>query len=177
MAKPLDPDKRAAILNDIRAGHKGARAISRDHGVSVSTVSKIAREEGCSEAFERSRTENATIARRTDAAALRAQLSERFLHESNALLDELHRDHTAFNFGGKDNTYAEHTLDAPPPAEKRNLIIAAATALDKHLAVERHDGKGDGDAVRNRSLLIDLGAALGAAAEQLATEHDTPTET
>jgi transposase-like protein len=174
MPKRIPDHVRAAILEDIHAGHKSARAIARDHGVSIGTVSNIAKETDSADAFERSRTENATIARRADCAALRAATSQRFLDEANHLLDELHRPHIAFNFGGKDNTYAEHELRAPPPAEKRNLIVAAATAFDKHLAAERHDGKGDGDAVRARSLLSELGHALGMAAEQLGSEHDTP---
>lgn len=44
MPKPLAHEQRTAIADDIRAG-MGCNAIARKHGVSPSTVSKIARSE------------------------------------------------------------------------------------------------------------------------------------
>jgi transposase-like protein len=174
MPKPIPDDVRAAILEDIRAGEMGCRAIARDHDVDPATVSKIAKDAGIADAFQRGQTENATIARQADNAALRASTSRRFLDEANKLLDDLHQPCTVFNFGGKDNTYEEHELPEPPSAEKRNLIVAAATAFDKHLAADRHDGNTGGDVTAARSLLGDLGRALGIAAEQLGREYETP---
>ncbi|MET7333289.1 winged helix-turn-helix domain-containing protein [Nonomuraea sp. NPDC005650] len=147
MPRPTISDqKRAEILDDIRAGEKSARQIARDHGVAQSTVSKLAKDAGIANAFDRSKTKNATEAARADNAALRASTSRRFLEECNRFLDDLHRPHTAWNFGGKDNTYNEKTFDEPPTGDKRNLIVAAATAIDKHLAVERHDNSGESQA-------------------------------
>ena len=45
MPAPLSPTRRAAIVDDIRAGH-GCNATARKHHVSPSTVSGIARHEG-----------------------------------------------------------------------------------------------------------------------------------
>lgn len=143
MPPPLDPAKRQAILNDIKAGHSRNR-IARDHGVSGSTVSKLANTEGLS--FDRSQTKNATEAKKADNAALRAATSRRLLEKANEFLDQMDRPHLAFNFGGKDNTYAEKLLDRPPVGDLRNLMTAAAIAIDKHLAVEKHDNSGESHA-------------------------------
>lgn len=136
MPAPLAPEVRAAILRDLRTG-KTRNRIARDRGVSPSTVTKIAGEEGIS--FDRSLTKSATEAAAADARAIRAATSRRFLDEANRLLDQMHQPHTAFNFGGKDNTYSEHGFPEPPVDAKRTLITAAAIAYDKHLAQERHD--------------------------------------
>ena len=136
MPAPLAPGKRAAILEDIRAG-KTRNVTARAHEVSASTVTKIAAEEGIS--FDRSLTKSATEAAVADMRAIRAATSRRFLAEANLLLDELHKPHMAYSFGGKDNTYEEHEFPEPPVDAKRTLITAAAIAYDKHMAQERHD--------------------------------------
>jgi transposase-like protein len=142
---PLDPVLRAAIAEAIKAGGK-RNEIAREHSVSPSTVSKIARDDGLTGAFDRSQTKNATEAARVDNAALRASTSRRFLEEANRFLDDLHKPHTAYNFGGKDNTFNSKEFPEPPVTDKRNLITAAAVAIDKHLAVEKHDNSGEAHA-------------------------------
>lgn len=139
MPPRLPDDQREAILADIRAGGKSRNQVARDHGVSVGTVSNIAKQAGLTDAFDRSQTKNATEAAVADNKALRASTSRRFLEEANRLLDELHTPHMVFNIGGKDNVYTEHLLPEPPTVDKRNLIVSAATAFDKHMAAERHD--------------------------------------
>jgi transposase-like protein len=136
MPAPLAPDKRAAILASLRAGTSRNRA-AREHGVSFASVSKIAAAEGIS--FDRSQTKSATEAAVADLRAIRVATSRRFLAEANLLLDQMHQPHTAYNFGGKDNTYEEHEFPEPPVDAKRTLITSAAIAYDKHLAQERHD--------------------------------------
>jgi transposase-like protein len=136
MPPRMAPGLRAAILEDLRGG-KTRNRIARDRGVSPSSVSKIAGEEGIS--FDRAQTKSATEAATADARAVRAVTSRRFLDEANRLLDQMHQPHVAYNFGGKDNTYEEHEFPEPPVDAKRTLITAAAIAYDKHLAQERHD--------------------------------------
>jgi transposase-like protein len=140
---PLPDDKRAAILDDIKAG-KSRNEIAREHGVGAGTVTKIAQQNDL--AFDRSKTKNATEAARVDNAALRASTSRRFLEKANHLLDQMEQPHVAFNFGGKDNTYNEKRLDKPPVSDLRNLMTAAAVAVDKHLVIEKHDHSGDSQA-------------------------------
>ncbi|MER7206355.1 hypothetical protein ABT340_04750 [Streptosporangium sp. NPDC000239] len=145
MPRAIPDDVRDAILDSIRAGGK-RNAIARQHGVSVGTVTNIAQRAGLTGAFDRSATKNATEAKKADNAALRASTSRRFLEEANRFLDDLHRPALIWNFGGKDNTFNSKELPEPPTADKRNLIVSAATAIDKHLAVEKHDNSGESHA-------------------------------
>lgn len=75
MPAPLAPGKRAAILEDIRAGHP-RNQIARDHGVSGSTVTKLAKTLS-DEPFDRSQTKKATEAAQVDHAAVLAKLAAR----------------------------------------------------------------------------------------------------
>ncbi|MEU3162914.1 hypothetical protein [Streptosporangium sp. NPDC006930] len=136
MPAPLSDEKRAAILDAIKAGGK-RNEIARAHGVGAGTVTKIAQEAGI--AFDRSVTKNATEAKKADNAALRASTSRRLLVKANEFLDQMDAEHVAFNFGGKDNTYNEKRLPRPPVSDLRNLMTAAAVAIDKHLVIEKHD--------------------------------------
>lgn len=170
MPAPLDPAKREAILEDIRAGQKSARQIGRDHEVATSTVSRLAKATSTGDGWQRSQTKNATKAKQVDNAALRAVTSRRFLEECNRFLDDLHKPHVAWNFGGKDNTFNSKKFPEPPTGDKRNLIVSAATALDKHLAVEKHDG--DNNVPAARSMLGSLAAGLQLAYDQLPPPAD-----
>lgn len=173
MPPPLDPAKRAAILEAIRAGGKSQRQIAADHDVSTTAVRKIANQAGITDAWSREQTKNATEARLADNKALRAEVSRRFLEKSRELLDQMDQPHLVFNFGGKDNDYNERVLDRPPTGDLRNLMISAATALDKHLVAERHDA--DTGAAGARSVLGQLAAGLQLAAEQIdGTPPDDP---
>jgi hypothetical protein len=158
--RPIPEDKRQAILADIRAG-KARNTIAREHRVGAGTVTKIAQDAGLQ--FDRSAVKRATEARIADQRAQRATTSQRFLDETNRLLDEVHEPHMVFNIGGRDNVYTEHLLDEPPTADKRNLIVAAATAFDKHLKADLHDS--ETGAAGARSVLGQLAGGLQMAAE------------
>lgn len=145
MPAPIPATKRAAILAEVRAGAKGRNQIARDHGVSVGSVTKIAKDADLPEAFDRSLTKNATKAAVADNRAIRAATARRLLLKANDLLDQMDQPYTVFNIGGKDNTYAEHKMNRPPTADLRNLMVTAATALDKHLALDRHDTSDPGE--------------------------------
>jgi hypothetical protein len=137
--KPLDASKRDAILKDIRAGVKARNQIARDHGVSPSTVTKIAKDFAITDAFDRSNLKDALQAKAIDDKAYRRATSRRFLEKCNQMLDQMDQPHLVFAFGGRDNTYAEHVLDRAPTGDLRNLMVTAATAFDKHLAADKHD--------------------------------------
>ncbi|WP_052720211.1 hypothetical protein [Actinoplanes rectilineatus] len=139
MPPRIPDDVRAAILDDIRSGVLGNRKIATKHGVSSGTVTNIARQAGVSDAFERTHTKKATEAAALDNKALRVKTARRFLNKANELLDQMDQPHLVFNFGGKDNTYEEHLLQRPPTGDLKNLLVSAATAIDKHLVLERHD--------------------------------------
>lgn len=169
MPPRLSDTKRAAILADIRAG-KPRNQIARDHKVSPSTVTGIANKGVGATAFDRSLTKNATEAAVADNRARRAETSRRFLDKANEFLDQMDQPYTVFAFGGKDNSYNEHTLDRPPIPELRNLMVASATAFDKHLLADRHDS---GERVESaKSLIGAIAAGLNAAYDQLDTPSD-----
>jgi hypothetical protein len=140
----IPDDKRAAILADIKAGAKGRNQIARDHGVSVSTITKIAQDSGSTTAFDRSDLKKATEAAVIDSKALRVATARRFLDKANGLLDQMDQPHIVFNIGDKDNTYTEQLMQRPPTGDLRNLMVSAATAIDKHLVLERHDATDPG---------------------------------
>lgn len=139
MAAPLTPEQRDNILTDILTGDLSRNEIARKHHVSAGSVTNIAKAAGHSDAFDRSRTKNATEAARDDNKARRTALSKRLLDRAQEALEQMDRPHLTFKIGGKDNIYTEHMLDNPPTGDMRNLMIIAATAIDKHLVIERHD--------------------------------------
>lgn len=146
MPKPLNPEKRAAIADTIRetAGTRSTGSIAKEHGVSRTTVHRIAKEAGLEDAWERSQTEKATRARVVDLAAGRAALQERWLLKANEALDRSEAPCVVYSFGGQFNEYAEHTLDKPPAGEYRSFVTAAAVATDKLVALAKFDAGDDG---------------------------------
>lgn len=143
MPARLPDDKRAAILADIDAGLR-CREIARKHGVACSTVSKLARENGDSNSFDRTRVKIATEAARVDAAARRSAIATRLLDVAERLLDQTTQPHLVHYFGGRDNTYAEHLLDQPTTGDIRNLLVSAGIALDKHRVLADMDRDPEG---------------------------------
>lgn len=163
MPPRLPDDKRAAILADIRSGKLGNREIARLHGVSSGTVTNIARQGGVDDAFERSQTKKATEATVADSRALRASTARRLIVKANDLLDQMDQPHIVFNIGGKDNIYTEQLMERPPTGDLRNLMVTAATAIDKHIVLERHDATDPGA----------MGSLLGTLLDGLQAKHGT----
>lgn len=134
MPKPLDPEKREAIEQAIRAGgHRNA--IARDHGVSGSTVTKIAKDLETrgdltdAPPFDRSQTSIATESRQVDLAARRAELSELLLNDAFWLRQMAHEGEFPIVVGGVKNP---RVIMVPPnPNDLRNLFQALAVAVDK----------------------------------------------
>lgn len=140
----ISDEQKDRIIHDLlgtRNKPEGAfRQIAARHGVSDWSVRKIAKEIGLNtEISSRERTRNATRALVADGAARRQALAERLLDEAQKALDSMHRPCVAYNFGGKDNTFNEHEIREPSFADKRNLMIIAATALDKHKMLDQYD--------------------------------------
>lgn len=163
MPPRIPDDKRAAILADIKAGSLGNRRIADKHEVAPSTVSRLAAEAGIVGAFERSQTKNATEAVIADSRALRAATARRLIVKANDLLDQMDQPHIVFNIGGKDNIYTEQLMQRPPTGDLRNLMVTAATAIDKHIVLERHDATDPGV----------MGSLLGTLLEGLQAKHGT----
>lgn len=135
-------------------------AISKDIGRGKTTVSKYAAQLGLR--FNAERTAPATANRVASNQKRRAELESRLLDEAGSLLDQLHRPHLAYNFGGKDNTYEERELPEPDVKSKKDLIQAASTAVTSALKLADADRASSG-AEAGKSMVGALFAALAVA--------------
>ncbi len=162
MPKRLEPSERQAILDDIQAGKLARNAIARKHGRSVSTITGIAQSSGATNAFDRSQTEKGTQARSADMAELRSLTKAKLLRKANDLIDQMDDAHLVFAFGGKENDYNEHILERAPTGDLRNLMTSAAIALDKHMALDKHDSDDHGGAAVDSWLRHVLGSDVTA---------------
>lgn len=158
MPRRLDDTKRAAILTDIKTGAKPRNQIARDHGVSPSTVTGIARDAGLDTAFDRSAVESATRAKVADNAARRAQIV-------SDLLDDVQRFRkrawSAYPVvaSGPDGPEVIN-LPKPPLRDAQAAYTSIGICMDKSMAVEKHDKPGEDS---TSGMLVDLAEKLGAA--------------
>lgn len=117
--------------------------IMRRTGRSGRTVSRIADEHGLS--FERGEmVRAATEAKKIDAKAKRAALADKLLDDAERLRLQLWLPAHVYNFGGKENTYEEATIDRPTFADQRNIIQAISVAANASLKLDEYD-RADGD--------------------------------
>lgn len=159
MAKKVSDTEREAILDDIRAGELSRNAIARKYERSVGTITNIAATAGLSEtAFDRSASKAATRARIADSAARRAEIAV-------GLLDDV-----AF-FRAKFRQEWSKTVVVPGVGAQRveadsaeiatglqRLMTSVGIAVDKHMALEKHDS---GDAGTDEAKGLILGMADG----------------
>lgn len=165
MPRPLDPEVRTAILADIKAGGKSCRGIARDHGVSDATVRKIAKDNQVVNAFSRAQTENATRARVADMAAQRAEKSALLLADVDRLRERAWSPYQVVVNTSEGPEIV--TLKLPPLRDTQAAYTSIGIAIDKHLAIERHDsGTGAEQAASLLGTLLDnLQARHGTAPE------------
>lgn len=168
MPAPLNPAKREAIITDIKAG-KPRNQIARDHSVSGSTVTKIAKAEQI--AFDRAQTENATRARKFDAAAARAQLVQDLYGDAQRFRKRGWDPYTQIISGPAGSELV--TTKMPPLRDQQAAYTAVAICLDKAVKLEQVDSQ-DG-AAEAKSLLGAIGAALHVAAAGLPADGDAGT--
>lgn len=124
MPPRLPDDKRAAILDDIRTGTKSRGQIARDHNVSTTTVSNLAKDDGIEEPFSREQTEKATAAAVADSASERASIALDTLKGARAALKQM--------------------LTALPDASARDAAVAFGIMIDKHRVLDRYDADTQG---------------------------------
>jgi hypothetical protein len=148
----LPEQKRKNIAKDIQQG-MSCNGAAKKHSVSPGTVQNIAREIGHS--FERTATENATRAKMADMKAMRAELAEMMLEAARDALHELKDEYVVHHFT-KEGDFVKAKLDKPPASDKRNLMVVAATAIDKTIVIDRHDN-GDDSADQAKAMLGKLG--------------------
>ncbi|MGW2130445.1 helix-turn-helix domain-containing protein [Streptomyces coelicoflavus] len=166
VARPLTAKDRAAVKR-LHGKGMSRNDIAREIKRSPSTVSKLARELGLS--FERGHeVEAATVARKADLSARRAEMAERLHDAAERELGKMTEQTLYWEWGGKDHTYAQKLADEPIPADRRAIMSIVATALDRSLKlVPPKDDAG----AESRSVIGDLIAGLTA---DYAARHGGP---
>jgi len=133
----ISAEQREQVLNLHTIGVP-RNEIARRVGISAGSVTNICRDAGLS--FDRSATKQATAARSVDLAAGRIRLAEKMLAASESMLDAIDEPYLVYSFGGRDNTFAQHTLRSAPVEVRRNVITTAGITFDKLTRiVERSD--------------------------------------
>lgn len=155
--RPVEADVRARAIELIGSGLP-RNAIARELEIAPSSVSKIATEEGLT--FDRAnQTASATAARQHDMKVRRLELIDELMSKAADHLVAIDQPFLAFNFGGKENTYEEHTLDRAPTGDLLNLHRAASLALkDARELIRDDDDQGVAEA---ESMLMNLILELG----------------
>ena len=136
MPPPLPEDVRAAVEAAVRAGGK-RNEVAREHGVSPSTVTKIAKDAGITGAFDRSQTKRATASRTADLAEQRSRLSTTSLDLAEHMLRRARASYTYY-VATKDDVVPV-TLTEPPLSDVRQAATAFGILVDKSAVLERHD--------------------------------------
>ncbi|MDX3183498.1 hypothetical protein PV334_19830 [Streptomyces sp. ME02-7008A-1] len=150
-------------LRELHAEGKGRNVIAREMGIATGCVSRTAEHLGLT--FDRSAIQAATAARIADLAERRSVLAIQFTDVAEDSLDRIYRPTTVYAFGGKDNTYEEHTFDEAPAAERRALVAAAGTAADRSLKLAPAEVSSNLDGAK--SMLGNLGNLLSAYSQEM----------
>jgi hypothetical protein len=155
-ARPLS-DQELDRITQLHADGVSCTQIAKDLGRAKSTISAACERMGL--VFDSTRTAAATDHQVQNHRQKRAALESRLLDEAGLLLDQLHQPHLVYNFGGKDNDYAERVHDEPDVQAKRTLVQAATTAITSAVKLSEVDKAGNG-AEAGRSMVGALFAAL-----------------
>lgn len=139
MASKLSDLERAAIAEAIRAG-KPRNEIAREFERSGYTITMVAREFNL--AFNRLEMHHATDAIVAEAASRRALLAQKLLDDIDWLRSRLRQPHKVIGFTGGEA--CEVVVPEAPAGDVRNYFSAIGIALDRHLALDRHDRTDEG---------------------------------
>jgi hypothetical protein len=150
---PIPDDTRAAILEDITASEKSRAQISRDHAVSTTSVSKIAKDAGIVSPFSREKTKKATEASIVDHKARLSKAARRSLGVFETII----------------GSYEKMTSAQWDKVHPRDRGIIAGIMADKARELEPPDDNG---AAAGRSMLGALAAGLQLAYDQLPPDDD-----
>lgn len=156
MAAPLPDDTRQAIADAITAGGT-CRGVARQFDVSPSTVRKVAAAYGITGAFSREQTEAATQAKVADLAARRAVLAAGLLDDADHIRRRARAEYRT-QIATRDEVH-EIVLPEPPLGEVRHAFSAIGIAIDKHIALIKHDTTESGTSAIDQWLTHMLGAA------------------
>lgn len=133
---PYKPEEDALLRQLIPQGvsqSEIARQLDRTRGSVANRAAKLGIKS------DRMQTVAATQAKVIDAKARRAALELTLLEDAEKLRSQIWQQHTYFDWGGKDHSFDQHTVDEPTPADKQRLMQAATLAVDRSLRIAAHD--------------------------------------
>ncbi|TFC92053.1 MULTISPECIES: hypothetical protein [Cryobacterium] len=162
-------DQTRALARSLFVSGLSRNEIARQLDLDPATITRWAKAAGLE--FDRSATEAAVKAHTIDLAAARIRLAEKMLSASETMLDQIDDEYLVYNFGGKDNTYEEHTLTSAPVEVKRSIVVTAGITFDKLTRIVEKDNGGLEQAV---GVLDQIADGFKAAAEKYRSE--TPSE-
>ena len=160
-------DQQDEELRALNAQGLSQAECARRMGISNRRVSEHSKVIGL--LWDRSKTKAATSARVADNKATRSQIEAGLLADVQRLRGQMFAPCKAFNFGGKDNTYAEVALEQPTFVDQLKIMQAATIAVDRSLKIAVHDSDSSHDDAK--SMLTGLAAAMGLAFRSPSSEE------
>lgn len=154
------------VLIRLHAEGRSLNSIAKEMGRGTGTVSDHGQKLGLD--WDRSKVVVATLAHMADAAKIRAALELELLQDADRLRRQLFAPTKAYNFGGKDNTYAEHLLPQPSAADQLKIMQATTIAVAHSLKIAEHDVAAGTDIAIG--MLDKVAASIDMAALDLAVE-------
>jgi hypothetical protein len=148
-----------AQLRQFNGEGVGRNESARRIGVSVTAVYRQSQKLGLH--WDRTRTSKAVAAIQEDTKARRADLMAGLMDDAERMRVQLFEPYTAYAFGGRDGKFNSEELPEMPPAEKRALMSAIGTAVDKSLRLAEFDSENNLD--KAKAVLGGLGKALAEA--------------
>lgn len=152
MAWGEDDDER---LLELHAQGLGCSAIAREMGVNAGIVSVHAQRLGVRWNQARKAMNEG---RREEARTKRLHLRENLMNDAARLQEQMFSQSTVFNFGGKDNTFAQETLPQPPTADQLKIAQAIKTLVESVEKLDKMDA--DADMSEDIGILDELFAAM-----------------
>lgn len=149
---PMNDETRASARALFDQGLSRNR-IAETLDLDPATVTRWAKREGLE--FDRSLTAAAVKAHTVDLAAGRIRLAEKMLAAAEDMLDRIDDEYVVYNFGGKDNTFEQRTLETAPVEVRRNIITTAGITFDKLSRIVEKDNGGLDEAVGMLDALAD----------------------
>lgn len=181
MPAPVDAAVRAAVEAELVRGTDRSRAaIAREAGVSTRTVQRWAEALGLTDPWSTADTAAATAAATDRRRALRSQLADELLQVEVPMLRERMRTpmRKTILVGrgmGEQTPELVDEDDAVVARGLQSLITSVGIAVDKTIAIDKHDHVDAGDDAAGE-LLGKLFDGLGAAYAVLQAEGDAPVD-
>lgn len=123
-------------------GTMSVSALSRKLKIPKSTLGRWAAKAGI-RGIRAAQVEAAVRARQADFAARRQNLKEVLLTDAERLEGQLWKKCKVYNFGGKDNSFAEQEIPEPGFRDKREICTSIGILVDKVDKLEKMDDHTD----------------------------------